>query len=279
MLYNLVRRRFFNFLARLNFHPFNIIKFLLFLPSKVKYFHSSNLVVANSKPSSLNLKDLSFNLRHSGYAIYDLNHFFTAELQDSILSLRSYLSSKNQDSHPVFIYDIPTSHELLARIVDHASDIAVSILNTSNSFSSSVSSHGFMFSPNTFTDQTSSQYFHLDRTGFCTYKLFILLHDTSTESGPFMFYPKVQSEVIGRKSNYSKSGSNKRLTDHYLHSLVDTQPLIFTGNPGLCLLIDTDSCFHCGSRYAPQPRLMSLTRFTNILDFKIDNCFQIPFTS
>ena len=95
----------------------------------------------------------------------------------------------------------------------------------------------------------------------------------------FYFYPKVPSEVIGRKSNYSKSGSNKRLTDLYLHSLVDTQPLVFTGNPGLCLLIDTDSCFHCGSRYAPQPRLMSLTRFTNILDFKIDNCFQIPFTS
>tara|TARA_B100000579_G_C22714620_1_gene796288 strand:+ start:239 stop:1129 length:891 start_codon:yes stop_codon:yes gene_type:complete len=131
----------------------------------------------------------------------------------------------------------------------------------------------YMYSRNTETISNSSQYWHLDRTGPKTLKIFITLHQTNHSHGLLKFIDSKISKIIEVNYKYTKSGLLKRLSDEDIEKVIkdnnDFEIINFEGEKGNVLCLDTEKCFHFGSRKATNRRLLILIEYGSLLDYKL----------
>ena len=119
-----------------------------------------------------------------------------------------------------------------------------------------------LYSPNKGMFKKSSQLFHLDMHDRKCMKIFIYINDVDLDGGPLTAIPGNYSALIERKLHYKdryvlNSGDlTSRVEDNLIESIVPKEKFIaFTGEAGSALFIDTDRCFHYGSRKASKPRI------------------------
>ena len=82
----------------------------------------------------------------------------------------------------------------------------------------------FMYSRNNQIIENSSQYWHLDKTGPKTLKIFITLHETNQSHGVLKFINSSMSRLVDNKYRYTKSGLKKRLSDHDIENTLKSKP-------------------------------------------------------
>ena len=109
-----------------------------------------------------------------------------------------------------------------------------------------------------------SQLFHIDP--YCTPMVFVLvaLRDIALEQGPFCYLPASTSQVVSRKLNYWSRGRPYRLSDEEVYSVVHPSEVRrFCCPRGTVLFIDSNHCFHYGSRDCDVPRYQLMYAFTS----------------
>lgn len=128
------------------------------------------------------------------------------------------------------------------------------------------------YSPNQENFEGSSQLYHLDGQDVRTVQLFVFIEDIDAESGPFTGVEAKESERLATLTNYRKSGYTKRMDDQTVHQNVSPSKIHeFVGPIGSIYLMDTDRCFHYGSRKANKPR------FILVFQYFTPFAFSVPF--
>jgi hypothetical protein len=119
-----------------------------------------------------------------------------------------------------------------------------------------------LYSPNKGAFKKSSQLFHLDMHDRRCMKIFVYINDVNENCGPLTAIPGNLSEKIEKKLHYKDryvltSGDlTSRVEDPTIEAIVPKDKFVtFTGKPGSALFVDTDRCFHYGSRMASKPRI------------------------
>lgn len=109
----------------------------------------------------------------------------------------------------------------------------------------------------------ASQLFHLDLHDSPLVYVVVLLDEVTEECGPWSFLPASVSDRAQRAMEYQKRGVPYRIPDEMMYEHVDPDDLIvFTGQPGDVLFIDSSRCFHYGSRQAIRPRFLMMYGYT-----------------
>jgi hypothetical protein len=114
-------------------------------------------------------------------------------------------------------------------------------------------------SPNNNFESGRSQEFHMDGESRKQIKVFVFLDDVDEDSGPLTIIPAQKSRVIYKKLKKEGliSRRNNKVSDEamYKHaSLNDT--VILIGKKGTTAFVDTDSCYHFGSRPGLKRRMV-----------------------
>lgn len=100
-----------------------------------------------------------------------------------------------------------------------------------------------------------SQLYHLDHHDAPLVYVIVLLRDTTIENGPWTFLPASVSDRAVKKLGYRKRGEPYRVTDERMYEAVSKEEAIEFSYPrGTVLFIDSNRCFHYGSRNAIEPR-------------------------
>lgn len=94
-----------------------------------------------------------------------------------------------------------------------------------------------------------SQLYHLDYHSTPTLYVIVALRDIGPDDGPLHFLGRDASDRIVRELDYGARGVPYRLTDQQVHSIVDPGEVQVAAMPaGTVLFIESDRCFHMGSR-------------------------------
>jgi hypothetical protein len=114
------------------------------------------------------------------------------------------------------------------------------------------------YSPNRENVPNSSQYFHLDGQDTRTILLLVCLEDVDEDSGPLTFLPADVSWKIATQLKYRKTEEARRISDEVVAPFLTGpgQTHRMTGKAGSAMILDTDRCFHFGSRAAQKKRLL-----------------------
>jgi len=119
--------------------------------------------------------------------------------------------------------------------------------------------HGFsiLFSPpNRSKKLIKSQLFHFDYgRKDKLIKIFIPLHNITSEAGPLLYLNKQDS--LKFKKNYEKKIEDKNVMPQYKSKIKK-----FIADVGDILFIDTTECIHCGSRNNSKSRCVLMLTFT-----------------
>lgn len=101
-----------------------------------------------------------------------------------------------------------------------------------------------------------SQLFHLDYHDTPMTYAIVVLRDITMEQGPFCFLPtSVSSKAVKELGDYHTRKGGHRVTDERMYSVVPDSELIKLCYPaGTVLFLDSNACFHYGSRNAVKPR-------------------------
>jgi hypothetical protein len=119
-----------------------------------------------------------------------------------------------------------------------------------------------LYSPNTNNLGGSSQFYHLDGQDVRTVQLFLFIEDVTPDNGPLVVLEAQKSEEIAREIGYRKTKLLKRIDDELVKSRsLPDQIIQATGPSGECYAVDTDRCFHFGSRQATRPRYVVLFQY------------------
>lgn len=115
------------------------------------------------------------------------------------------------------------------------------------------------YSPNDRRLDNSSQYYHLDGQDVRTVQMFLFLEPVTEDNGPLVVLPADASEALAQRVGYRKTPATKRLDD----GLVDAAgaAVRFTGDAGEVFIVDTDRCFHFGSREGRSPRRVMVIQY------------------
>ena len=88
-------------------------------------------------------------------------------------------------------------------------------------------------------------------------KIFIALDDIDEQSGPFVFLPKSISRRVYnsmRKKHLVKRRNQKVLDETIYQFCEEGDAVVSTLKKGSALFVDTDVCYHYGSRPSPKTR-------------------------
>ena len=129
------------------------------------------------------------------------------------------------------------------------------------------------YSPNDRDLSGSSQLYHLDGQDVKTIQLFLFIEDVDTENGPLVVVDAERSVQIAKSIGYRKTKILKRVDDELIRAKAEPSEVIqATGSAGECYIVDTDRCFHFGSRKASRPRYLVVfqyyTPFAFVLPWK-----------
>lgn len=118
------------------------------------------------------------------------------------------------------------------------------------------------YSPNAQNLQRSSQEFHLDGQDLRTLQLYVFIEDVGLDSGPLVVVEASKSIEIAKRIGYRKIISQKRVSDDLIKGQVQSgQITAITGAKGDAYIVDTDRCFHYGSRMARLPRKVLVIQY------------------
>lgn len=122
-----------------------------------------------------------------------------------------------------------------------------------------------------------SQLFHMDYYSRPNVYIIVLLEDVTPEKGPFCFLPKARSkEAAAQLKNWSR-GHDYRFTDEEFYAVVDPSELIEFSYPrGTVLFIESNGCFHMGSRNCVQPRYQLMYGYTPACRTDLSELFMTP---
>jgi len=112
-----------------------------------------------------------------------------------------------------------------------------------------------------------SQLFHLDYHDKPMVYVIVVLREITMERGPFCFLPKSVSAKaeIGLGDYHTKKGGH-RVTDEKMYAVVPESELIRLCYPaGTVLFIDSNVCFHYGSRNAVKPRHLMMFAYVSTI--------------
>jgi hypothetical protein len=123
----------------------------------------------------------------------------------------------------------------------------------------------FWHSTNTSFAQNSSQFFHIDGEGLEQVKIFIPLDNIDENQGPFTLIPAEASDLLVKKllADGSIRTRSDRVDDEVVHAASDF--IVLTGSLGDIFYVDTNHCYHFGSRpngVNNKPRLLLQLHFT-----------------
>ena len=109
-----------------------------------------------------------------------------------------------------------------------------------------------------------SQLYHLDLHDRPLVYVIVLLRDVTAECGPFTFLPASASARAASAMRYQSRGSPYRVPDERMYRAVDpTEAKVFAYPRGTVLFIDTNRCFHFGSRDAVVPRYQMMYTYVS----------------
>ena len=120
-----------------------------------------------------------------------------------------------------------------------------------------------LFSPNEQNLDGTSQFHHLDGQDVRTVQLFVTLEDVTEDNGPLTAVSAGVSESIARAVSYRKNEITKRIPDEVVaeHAGAPSDLHVLTGPRGSAWLVDTDRCFHYGSRAGTRPRRILVLQY------------------
>ena len=130
----------------------------------------------------------------------------------------------------------------------------------------------YMYSKNNEELNQSSQYWHLDKQGPRTLKIFISLHDIDESNGPLTFLDAFKTDYLVKLFKYSKTNKYKRISDESINNeFYDFNYLSekFLGKKGSVTFLDTDRCLHFGSRKSKNSRLLLYIEYGSLLDYTL----------
>lgn len=139
-----------------------------------------------------------------------------------------------------------------------------------------VSYIGLQYSPNQVTIPGTSQFFHFDGHDVRTVKMFVNVSDMAEDNGPLTVMMAHASERLARAISYRKTEATKRIPDDVALSYVDRdrETRVLTGDRGSVHLVDTDRCFHYGSRAASRPRVLLEVQYHSPFAFILPRRFR-----
>lgn len=132
----------------------------------------------------------------------------------------------------------------------------------------------YMYSNNTESIDNSSQFWHLDKQGPRTLKIFIALQDLNESQGPLTFLDAFKTKYLVKLFRYSKTKNFKRISDESINNeFYDFNKLSekFLEKKGSVAFLDTDRCLHFGSRKSCNSRLLLYIEYGSLLDYTIPN--------
>ncbi|MGH7179870.1 MAG: hypothetical protein ACREJC_21015 [Tepidisphaeraceae bacterium] len=101
----------------------------------------------------------------------------------------------------------------------------------------------------------SSQLWHLDYHSSPTIYVIVALRDITPDMGPLVFLSRSASQRAATKLNYRAKGSAYRVKDDAMNAVLDGEEIHqFCGPAGSVLFLDSNRCFHYGSRCPATPR-------------------------
>lgn len=117
------------------------------------------------------------------------------------------------------------------------------------------------YSPNSEFEIGRSQNYHFDADGPRNVKAFIPINDITVDSGPLTLLPARISEAAYKKLNRKRlvNRRSEKITDELLFESAGVDPaeqIVLTCKRGEVGLVDTDRCYHFGSRPGTTPRLL-----------------------
>lgn len=126
------------------------------------------------------------------------------------------------------------------------------------------------YSPNKENIAKSSQYYHFDAQDVRTVQMFLLIEDVDADSGPFVLLEAQESEKLARAIDYKKSGLTKRVDDELISQYCSADKIHkVIDKAGSMYIVDSDRCFHYGSRKATKPRFMVVVQYFTPYAFSI----------
>lgn len=110
-----------------------------------------------------------------------------------------------------------------------------------------------------------SQLWHSDHHDSKMLKIFILLKDVNSNSGPLEVLNKQMTKKIMKDTNYDCYSKNS-----HSDSLVNTNHEydVMTGSKDSIIIVDTVSCFHRGSRMQTEDRLILEANYLSRTSFR-----------
>lgn len=125
-------------------------------------------------------------------------------------------------------------------------------------------------SPNTSTLVGGSQELHLDYADCRQVKLFMLLNDVDSDTGPLGFLGSGSSSKLAEQLKYKFTNSRIRVSDDEFQRYFNWDDInLFCGTAGDMALIDTSNCFHFGSRKAGKPRRLLMIQYITPFAFSL----------
>ena len=125
-------------------------------------------------------------------------------------------------------------------------------------------------SPNEQSVLGGSQELHMDYADHRQLKLFLLLNDVDSDTGPFGFLGAHKSKQLAYQIGYKFTDERIRVPDDEFKKYFDWEDInLFCGSAGEMALVDTSNCFHFGSRRASKPRRMLMIQYVTPFAFSL----------
>ncbi|MEE2821873.1 MAG: hypothetical protein VYA53_02710 [Acidobacteriota bacterium] len=119
------------------------------------------------------------------------------------------------------------------------------------------------YSPNEMMESGRSQSYHLDETDKRVIKLWVFIEEVSEDTGPLTIIDAAVSQTIFKEMRRrgDTRSRNEKHDDSRIEMLTTQPPTPLTGPPGTIAFVDTDNCYHYGSRPGTRPRYMLMFQY------------------
>jgi len=176
---------------------------------------------------------------------------------------RSYFhnvwKAEDYTNYPAFL-DFATSSDVLSAVAHYLKCIPALSTTLPPGIRFVESNAAFDDQPEVAKD---SQLYHIDYYSLPNFYVIVLLRDTTSENGPFVFLPRSVSQKTAKELAYWSRRKSYRLSDQEIYSKVDPKDAIEFSYPrGTVLYIESSGCFHYGSRNSVKPRFQLMLGYT-----------------
>jgi hypothetical protein len=210
--------------------------------------------------------DTSLSLPHLDRVLEDSENLI-AERSGTRPSLedpyRSYFQDlwKDEDTEKYpSVLDFATSSDLVATVADHIKCIPTLSTTLPPGIRFVESNAAYDVQPDKPKD---SQLYHIDYYSRPNVYVIVLLRDTTSENGPWTFFPESVSQKAAKALGYWGKKRGYRVSDEEVYSVANRKDAIeFCYPRGTVLFTDSSACFHYGSRNSIKPRFQLMIGYS-----------------